>query len=257
VIANSFRRKPIEEILRDRGILACDLLEALPAAVYLTDADGHLTFYNRAAADLWGWHPELGSARWCGSWRLFWPDGAQLPHDQCPMAVAIKQNRQVRGVTAQAERPDGARVPFRPYPTPLRDRGGDLIGAINLLVTIRDHCNYKSVRHRPLDAQQARKKAECQANNLLMAVLPVASMLHEDGAVLRRHPKGLVEALALRLVDESGLDTWLSPPAAARARLAEPPLRRATGLGDGLRTEDLGPSAAKYRLLRSARRRPC
>jgi len=115
VIANSFRRKPIEEILRDRGILACDLLEALPAAVYLTDADGHLTYYNRAAADLWGWRPELGSARWCGSWRLFWPDGTQLPHDQCPMAVAIKQNRQVRGVTAQAERPDGARVPFRPY----------------------------------------------------------------------------------------------------------------------------------------------
>ena len=63
MIANSFRRKPIEEMLRDRGILACDLLEALPAAVYLTDADGHLTYYNRAAADLWGWRPELAVSR--------------------------------------------------------------------------------------------------------------------------------------------------------------------------------------------------
>jgi hypothetical protein len=49
--------------------------------------------------------------------------------------------------------------PFTPYPTPLRDRGGNLIGAINLLVTIRDHRDYKSVRRRALDAHRARKKA--------------------------------------------------------------------------------------------------
>ena len=85
-------------MLRERGVLASEVLEALPAAVYLTDAAGHLTFYNRAAADLWGWRPDLGSTKWCGSWRLFWLDGTPLPHDQCPMAVAIQQNRQVRGV---------------------------------------------------------------------------------------------------------------------------------------------------------------
>ena len=256
VIANISRRKSIKEMLRDHRIFACDLLEALPVAVYLTDAAGHLTFYNRAAADLWGWRPVLGRAKWCGSWRLFWPDGTQLPHDQCPMAVAIKQNRQVRGAMAQAERPDGARVPFTPYPTPLRDRSGELIGAINLLVAIIDHREYKSVRRRPLDAYRARKKAECHANNLLMAILPIANELREDGAVLRRHPKGLVEALALRLVDESGLDTWPRLPAAACVRSGQPSLRQATGLGDGLRIEDLGPSAAKCRLLRSPRRRP-
>ena len=82
MIATAISHKPRQEVLRDCGILASDLLEALPAALYLTDATGHLTFYNRAAADLWGWCPDLGSARWCGSWRLFWPDGTQLPHDQ-------------------------------------------------------------------------------------------------------------------------------------------------------------------------------
>ena len=64
--------------------MACDLLEALPAAVYLTDAAGLLTYYNRAAADFWGWWPDLGRARWCGSWLLFCLDGTPLPHDQCP-----------------------------------------------------------------------------------------------------------------------------------------------------------------------------
>ena len=105
VIATAISHKPLQEVLRDRGILARDLLEALPAAVYLTDAAGRLTFYNRAAADLWGWRPDLGSTRWCGSWRLFWPDGTPLPHDQCPMAVAIQQNRQVRGVAAHGRAP--------------------------------------------------------------------------------------------------------------------------------------------------------
>jgi hypothetical protein len=62
-----------------------ELLDALPAAVYTTDAAGRITYYNDAAA--MGYWPPLGSSEWCGSWKLFWPDGTPLPHDQCPMAV--------------------------------------------------------------------------------------------------------------------------------------------------------------------------
>ena len=36
-----------------------ELLQALPAAIYVTDAAGRITFYNEAAAELWGQHPEL------------------------------------------------------------------------------------------------------------------------------------------------------------------------------------------------------
>jgi PAS domain S-box-containing protein len=114
------------------------LLEALPVAVYTTDADGRITFYNRAAAALWGHHPELGSSQWCGSWRLYWPDGQPLPHDECPMAITLKEGREVRGVEAIAERPDGTRVRFRPYPTPLRDSSGRLVGAVNLLMDVTE-----------------------------------------------------------------------------------------------------------------------
>src|SRR5438309_10533495 len=85
------------------------LLEALPVAVYTTDAEGRITFYNQAAADLWGHRPELGSSQWCGSWRLYWPDGRPLPHDQCPMAIALREGRPVRDLEAIAERPDGTR----------------------------------------------------------------------------------------------------------------------------------------------------
>ena len=115
-----------------------EILDVLPAALYLTDAAGRITYYNEAAAALWGWRPELGTAEWCGSWKLFWPDGRAMAHGDCPMAIAVKEKRPILGMEAVAERPDGSRVPFIPYPTPLFDRSGTLIGAVNLLVDITD-----------------------------------------------------------------------------------------------------------------------
>jgi PAS domain S-box-containing protein len=114
------------------------VLDALPAAIYITDADGVITYYNDAAATLWGWRPELGKNQWCGSWKLFWPDGRALPHDQCPMAVTLRQRQAVHGMEAVAERPDGVRVPFIPYPVLLHDASGAVVGAVNLLVDISD-----------------------------------------------------------------------------------------------------------------------
>jgi PAS domain S-box-containing protein len=52
------------------------------------------------------------------------------------MAVALKEDRPVRDAEAVAERPDGSRIPFIPYPTPLHDESGALTGAINMLVDI-------------------------------------------------------------------------------------------------------------------------
>jgi PAS domain S-box-containing protein len=125
--------------LGDANDLSREAIEALPAAVYMTDAEGRITFYNEAAAALWGCRPEIGESKFCGSWKLYWPDGTPLPHDKCPMAIALRRKRPVRGMEAIAERPDGTRVPFIPYPTPLFDATGRLTGAINMLVGIGDH----------------------------------------------------------------------------------------------------------------------
>ncbi|HEY5302233.1 MAG TPA: MEDS domain-containing protein [Acetobacteraceae bacterium] len=115
-----------------------ELLEALPAAVYTTDAAGRITYYNQAAVELAGRRPTLGSDEWCVTWRLHWPDGGIMPHDQCPMAVALKEDRAIRGGEAIAERPDGVRVPFMAYPSPLHDASGALIGAVNMLVDVTE-----------------------------------------------------------------------------------------------------------------------
>src|SRR6476619_584400 len=115
-----------------------DLIRALPAAIYTTDAAGRITFYNEAAAELWGCRPELGKSDFCDSWKLYWPDGRPMPHGQCPIALALKEQREVRGMEAVAERPDGTLVPFVPYPTPIYDASGTLIGAVNTLVDVTD-----------------------------------------------------------------------------------------------------------------------
>lgn len=114
------------------------VLDALPAAIYITDSAGLVTYYNEAAAALWGRRPELGEAEFCGAWKLFLADGTSINHADCPMAVALRENRPVRDVEAIVERPDGSRVRCLSYPTPLHDASGTLIGAINLVVDVSD-----------------------------------------------------------------------------------------------------------------------
>ena len=115
-----------------------ELLAAIPAAIYTTDAAGKITYFNQAAVDLAGRTPTLGSDEWCVTWKLYNPDGTPLPHDQCPMAIALKEGRAIRNAEAVAERPDGVRIPFIPFPTPLRDASGKVVGAINMLVDISE-----------------------------------------------------------------------------------------------------------------------
>ncbi|MGQ0699039.1 MAG: hybrid sensor histidine kinase/response regulator [Panacagrimonas sp.] len=112
------------------------MFDALPVAIYTTDVEGRLTYFNQAAVDFCGRVPALDTDRWCVSWKLYCPDGTPLPHDQCPMAVAIREGREVRGAEAIAERPDGRRIWFTPYPTPLRDADGRVTGGINMLMDI-------------------------------------------------------------------------------------------------------------------------
>ncbi len=106
-----------------------EIINAIPAAIYTTDAKGRLTHFNPAAVEFSGRVPELGTDHWCVSWKLYRPDGTPMPHEECPMAIALKEGRIVRGAEAIAERPDGKRLWFTPYPTPLLDAEGRVVAA--------------------------------------------------------------------------------------------------------------------------------
>lgn len=123
-----------------------EMIDALPAAIYTTDAEGRLTHFNPAAVQFSGRVPKLGTDRWCVSWKLYYPDGTPMPLDQCPMAIALKEGRSIRGAEAIAERPNGTRIWFTPYPTPLYDAEGRIVGGINMLIDITERKRAEETR---------------------------------------------------------------------------------------------------------------
>ena len=131
-------RKHTEARLQESERALRDLLGALPAAIFVTDAAGRITFCNERAVDLWGARPKLGEDRWSDMGRFYHADGAPMGLEDCPTEIALKQGRAVRGSEAILERADGTRIPVAPYPTPLRDRTGTLIGVVNMTVDISE-----------------------------------------------------------------------------------------------------------------------
>lgn len=185
-----------ERELDERRNQLQELLEALPAAVYTTDAAGTITFFNQACVSMAGRTPRIGKDKWCVTWKLFKPDGTPLPHDQCPMAVALGENRAVRGQEAVAERPDGSRVPIIPYPTPIRDASGKLVGAINMLVDISERKQAEYRQRILLDELNHRVKNNLQMLHSLLRTAQRETENRQAHAVLEdaAHRVGAIAA---------------------------------------------------------------
>lgn len=137
IVGASKIARTISELKQGERNLA-NLVEALPAAVYTTDAEGRITRYNQAAVDLWGCRPPLGVARWSGAWRQYWADGRPMSPEECPLAQALAQNRPIRGLEIIIERTDGTRFSVASHPTPLRDVSGVPVAGVDILVDLTE-----------------------------------------------------------------------------------------------------------------------
>jgi PAS domain S-box-containing protein len=149
------------------------LVHALPAAVYTCDARGRITQYNEAALELWGREPVPGQDRWCGSQRIYRPDGTPLPLDECPMAVSLRQGQPLRGEEIVIERPDGTRRDVVAYPEPIRGPSGAILGAVNMLVDLTD----RKGAERRLATEHAVTRALAEARSFDEAAPPVLEAL--------------------------------------------------------------------------------
>lgn len=190
-----------DRVARDGERRLREILDVLPVALYTTDAEGRITYYNEAAVEMSGRRPVLGDDRWCVTWKLFWPDGTALAHDECPMAVALKEKRAVRGAEAVAERPDGSRVAFIPYPTPLFDSGGEMVGAVNVLVDI-SHRKEAETRQRLLFAELNHRIK----NNMQMLYALLAAARRETGS---DDARGALDEAARRVAAMAAAQTAL------------------------------------------------
>src|SRR5882757_11577966 len=152
----SFRSKPLRssiEVVAKAARVALGLrngeeafevparrFEQLPFAVYLCDRDGLVLRYNRRAAELWGRSPIPGdpNERFCGSYRMFRPDGSLLPHHQCPMADVLRTGVSVREQEVHIERPDGLRGIALVNIEAVKDSSGNIVGAVNCFQDITE-----------------------------------------------------------------------------------------------------------------------
>jgi PAS domain S-box-containing protein len=185
-----------------------EVLDNLAAPIYLTDSEGTLTYFNNACVNLAGRTPRVGTDKWCVTWKLYRTDGEYLPHDLCPMAVAIRERRSIRGVEAIAERPDGTRINFIPHPTPLFDEDGNLAGAVNLLL---------DVTAQRMPERRAIARDHASGDELRMAAIETLARL--SARIAGRDPD---EQATIKLGDMVAFDDlmWRYPDFLARAEAA-------------------------------------
>ncbi len=131
------------------------LLETLPAAAYTCDPQGRITYYNSHAVDLWGRRPRLNDAddRFCGSFKLFATDGSSIAHDECWMALALRNKTEYVGLEILIERPNGERLTALAHINPILDDAGVLLGAVNVVIDV-------TARRRAEDALKAADRAK-------------------------------------------------------------------------------------------------
>ncbi|MDB5489161.1 MAG: Aerobic respiration control sensor protein ArcB, partial [Reyranella sp.] len=127
------------DVLQENDERYRTLFDLYPTAVYSCDASGVIQKFNRQAAELWGREPAIGDAdgRFCGSFKLFRPDGSFMPHEQCPMADVLSAKiSEVRDAEVLIERPDGSRVAVVVNIRPVKNKLGEVTAAISCFYDI-------------------------------------------------------------------------------------------------------------------------
>jgi two-component system CheB/CheR fusion protein len=134
------RLSPIEASWPTSPLELNVFLDKLPAAAYLCDAEGYITYYNQRAVELWGRAPKLNDEvdRFCGSFKLFSREGAPIRHDECWMALALQHGKSYDGHEIVIERPDGSRWVALAHANPFHNELGQVTGAVNVLVDITE-----------------------------------------------------------------------------------------------------------------------
>lgn len=198
-----FSREGIVEALRENEERYRTLFELAPVAVYYCDSSGVIRDYNYCASELWGRKPELGDTdeRFCGSLKLYRPDGSFMPRDECPMGdVLAGKVAVIHDAEVHIERPDGSRIIAIVNIAPLKNDWGEVTGAINCFYDVTQR---KQAEEALRDSDIARRRIEEDLRDseaqLRLANDELESVVQERTSTLRQ-----LSAKLMRVQDEEG-----------------------------------------------------
>jgi PAS domain S-box-containing protein len=124
--------KADEEEIANSALRYRTLFELVPVAVYMTDAAGVIQEYNHRAVEMWGRKPSQNGGKFCGSVKMYYPDGTFMPHDQCPMARVLRgEELDPSELEIIVEQENGKKLNVAVAPRTLQDDEGKILGAIN------------------------------------------------------------------------------------------------------------------------------
>jgi PAS domain S-box-containing protein len=120
------------------------LIEDSPLAIYTSDQRGHLTYFNRAAVQLWGRVPVMGEDLWSGPWKIHFPDGRPMDLMDSPMAKALQQIGRFENEEIVIQRPDQTFKRLLVFAIPTYDDKGEFSGTHNTFVDITEKTSYET-----------------------------------------------------------------------------------------------------------------
>jgi signal transduction histidine kinase len=192
--SNSFATPdPASEIIKHMRAAGEDryrtLFDLAPIAVYSCDASGVIRDYNSRAAELWGRRPQPGDTdeKFCGSFRLYRPDGSYMPHEQCPMGdVLAGKAPGVHNGEVHIQRPDGSRIIVIVNIAPLKNDRGEVVGAINCFYDVTERRQAEDALHQSVaDRLQAAEALRENEIRLRLANEELESKVQKRTASLR------------------------------------------------------------------------
>ncbi len=169
-------RKRADEALRLSNEQYRNLFQSVPAAVFSCDKEGVVQDYNRRAEEYWGRAPKRGdpAERYCGSFKLYLPDGIHLPHEQSPIVDVLRDGQPRENLEVVIERPDGSRLPVLVNFFPLTGVDGEVVGAITCFSDTTQMKRFEREREALLANEQVlRSEAEAanRSKDLFLATL--------------------------------------------------------------------------------------
>jgi PAS domain S-box-containing protein len=114
------------------------LLNVLPVATFLCDAEGSILQFNERALEIWGRAPAIGEKHdsFTSNTRYYELDGT--PSETSLLATVLATGLPVRDVERRVERPDGSQIVVAVNIEPIRNARGELVGAVHCMVDVSE-----------------------------------------------------------------------------------------------------------------------